>query len=208
MACAPNTVFNADSFEVILPDDADSGQAFTMCVQLTSGDCMEMASRDFTSKSIILVHLHDHVLPHSNYMSCDVSTTSTHAVPGQTITVQDEMVSGTSFTVTVNVPITEYRPHQLHIIVSLIPNDTAPIVADFSTSYQYTVMLSGLMVDTSFIYTVRVVRRSDMTAAVDHFVGSFEIAALRKLPSGQSNIHAMNAQGYFIYRIYLNKRPP
>ena len=58
MACTPNTVFTDDSFQVTLPDDADSGQAFTMCVQLTSGDCMEMASRTFTSKSIILFHLH------------------------------------------------------------------------------------------------------------------------------------------------------
>ncbi len=188
MACTPNTVFIDDSFEFTLSDDADSGQAFTMCVQLTSGDCMEMASRDFTSKV-------NHYNSHSNFMACDVSTTSTHAVPGQTITVQEEMVSGTSFTVTVNLPITEYRPHQLLVGVSLIPNDTAPIVADFPASYQYTVMLSGLMVDTSFIYTVRVVRRGDMTDAVDHFEGSFTIAALRKLPSGQSNIHALD---YFI----------
>ncbi len=180
MACTPNTVFTGDSFEFTLPDDADSGQAFTMCVQLTSGDCMEMALRNFTSKSIILIHLHDHVLPHSNYMTCDVSTTSTHAVPGQTITVQDEMVSGTSFTVTVNLPITEYQPDQLQIIVSLIPNDTAPVVADFPASYQYTVMFSDLMYDTSYNYSVWIMRRSDMTDAVDHFVGFFAIAALRK----------------------------
>ena len=67
MACIPNTVFTGDSFEFTLPDDANSGQAFTMCVQLTSGDCIEMALRNFTSKSIILIHLHVHVLPHSNF---------------------------------------------------------------------------------------------------------------------------------------------
>ncbi len=50
MACIPNTEFTGDSFQVTLPDDADSGQAFTTCVQLTSGDCMEMALRNFTSK--------------------------------------------------------------------------------------------------------------------------------------------------------------
>ncbi len=54
MACTPNTVFTDDSFEVTLPDDADFGELFTMCVQLTFGDCMEMASRDFTGKSAIL----------------------------------------------------------------------------------------------------------------------------------------------------------
>ena len=102
------------------------------------------------------------------------------------------MVSGTSFTVTVNLPITEYQPDQLLVTVSLIPNDTAPVVVDFPASYQYTVMLSDLMVDTSYNYTVWIMRRSDMTDAVDHFVGFFVIAALRKLPSGQSNMHAMN----------------
>ncbi len=64
-------------------------------------------------------------------MTCDVSA---HAVPGRTITVQDEMVSGTSFTVIVNLPITEYQPDQLLVIVSLIPNDTAPVVADFAST--------------------------------------------------------------------------
>ncbi len=125
-------------------------------------------------------------------MTCDVSTTSTHAVPGRNITVQDEMVSGTSFTVTVNLPIIEYRPDQLQIIVFLSPNDTAPVVADFPASYQDTVMFSGLMYDTSYNYSVWIMRRGDMTDAVDHFEGSFTIAALRKLPSGQSNIHAMS----------------
>ncbi len=48
-------------------------------------------------------------------------------------------------------------------------------------------MFSGLMVDTSYIYTVWI-RRSDMTDAVDRFVGFFAIAALRELPSGQSNM--------------------
>ncbi len=57
MACTPNTVFTDDSFEVTLPDDAEFGESFTMCVQLTFGDCMEMASRDFTSKSIILTNI-------------------------------------------------------------------------------------------------------------------------------------------------------
>ncbi len=57
MACTPNTVYTDDSFEVTLPVDAEFGEVFTMCVQLTFGDCMEMASRDFTSKSIILTHI-------------------------------------------------------------------------------------------------------------------------------------------------------
>ncbi len=127
-------------------------------------------------------------------MTCNVSTTSTHAVPGQTITVQDEMVSGTSFAVTVNLPITEYQPDQLQIKISLSPNDTAPVVVDFPASYQYTVMFSGLMAGTSYNYSVWIMRRSDMTDAVDHFEGSFTIAALRKLPSSQSNI--CNEQNY------------
>ncbi len=46
-----------DSFEVTLPDDAGFGENFTMCVQLTFGNCMEMASRDFTSKSVILTQI-------------------------------------------------------------------------------------------------------------------------------------------------------
>ncbi len=179
MACIPNTVFTDDSFQFTLFDDADSGQAFTMCVQLTSGDCIEMALRNFTSKSIILIHLHDHVLPHSNFMTCDVSTTSTHAVPGQTITVQDEMVSGPSFAVTVNLPITEYQPDQLQIKISLTPNVTAPVVVNFPTSYQHTVMFSNLVAG-SYNYSVWIMRRSNMTDGVDHFVGFFAIAASRK----------------------------
>ena len=53
MACTPNTEFTGNSFEVTLPVDADFGEIFTMCVQLTDGDCMEMASRNFISKSVI-----------------------------------------------------------------------------------------------------------------------------------------------------------
>ncbi len=94
-------------------------------------------------------------------------------VPGRNITTQNGgMLSDTSFTVTVNLPITEYPPDQLHIIVSLIPNDTVPVVVDFPASYQYTVMFSDLMAGTSYIYTVRVVRRSDMTSVVEPFEGS------------------------------------
>ncbi len=89
-------------------------------------------------------------------------------------------MSGTSFTVTVNLPITEYQPDQLLVTVSLIPNDTAPVVVDFPASYQYTVMLSGLVAGTSYIYTVRIVRRSDMTDIVE---GSFTIVVLCKLLS-------------------------
>ena len=96
------------------------------------------------------------------------------------------MVSGTSFTVPVNLQITEYQPDQLQIIVSLSPNDTAPVVIYFPASYQYTVMFSGLMAGTSYTYTVRVVRRSDMTDVVEPFVADFLIATLRKLTSGQS----------------------
>ena len=85
-----------------------------------------------------------------------------------------------------NLPLTEYRPDQLLVIVSLTPNDTAPVVANFSASYQYTVMISGLMPGTSYTYTVQVVRRNDITTdVVDAFVADFLIAALRKLTSGQ-----------------------
>ncbi len=142
------------------------------------------------SRSFYFTYMHVHVLPHSNFMTCDVCTTSTHAVPGRNITVQDEMVSGTRFTVTVNLPITEYQPDQLLVIVSLSPNDNPPVVSNFPDSYQYTVRFAILMVDTRYNYSVWILR-SDMTD-VDHFEGSFAIAALRKLPSGQSNIHAMN----------------
>ena len=99
-----------------------------------------MASRDFTSKS------------HSNFMHMHIvflPPPCTHTVPGRNITTQNGgMLSDTSFTVTVNLPITEYRPDQLQIIVFLNPNDTAPVVADFPASYQYTVMFSGLMAGT------------------------------------------------------------
>ncbi len=92
------------------------------------------------------------------------------------------MLSGTSFTVTVNLPITEYQPDQLQIIVSLSPNDAGPVVADFPASYQYTVIFSGLMAGTSYIYTVRIVRRNDMTDVVEPFEGSFTIVILCKFP--------------------------
>ncbi len=105
-----------------------------------------------------------------------------HAVPGQKINAQNgEMLSDTKLTIPVNLPITEYRPDQLLVIVSLSPNDTAPVVVDFPASYQYTVMFS-LMAGTSYNYTVRVVRRSDMTTdVVEPFEGSFTIVVLCKL---------------------------
>ncbi|XP_064407748.1 uncharacterized protein LOC135352501 [Halichondria panicea] len=91
MVCTPNTEFTNDSFEVTLPVDADFGEIFTMCVQLTVGDCMEMASRNFI-------------------------------IPGQNITLQNGgIVLDTSFTAIVNLPLTEYRPDQLQIIISLTP---------------------------------------------------------------------------------------
>ena len=40
------------------------------------------------------------------------------------------------------------------------------------------------MPGTSYTYTVRVVRRNDMTGVVEPFVADFLIAALRKLTSG------------------------
>ncbi len=67
MACTPNIVFTNDSFEVTLPD-ADSKETFTMCVQLTLGDCMEMASRDFICES-------------SFFMSCCIFTGSPTQFP-------------------------------------------------------------------------------------------------------------------------------
>ncbi len=88
------------------------------------------------------------------------------------------MLSDTSFTVTVNLPITEYQPDQLLVIVFLSPNDTAPVVADFPASHQYTVMFSGLMAGTSYIYTVRIVCRNDKTDVVEPFEGSFTIVSL------------------------------
>ncbi len=99
-----------------------------------------------------------------------------------------------------NLPLTEYQPDQLLVTTSLTPNDTAPVVADFPASYQYTVMFSGLMPGTSYTYTVRVVRRNDMTDVVDAFVTDFLIAALRKLTSGQSWEEFLNysSQGYIL----------
>ncbi len=106
----------------------------------------------------------------------------THAVAGRTTTTQNGgIVLDTSFTAIMNLPLTEYRPDQLQIIVSLTPNNTAPVVADFPASYQYTVMFSGLMPGTSYTYTVRVVRHSDITDIVDAFVGSFTIVVFCKL---------------------------
>ncbi len=83
------------------------------------------------------------------------------------------MLSETRFTAIVNLPITEYQPDQLLIIVSLSPNETAPVVADFPASYQYTVMFSGLKAGTSYI-TVRILFDSDMTDVVE---GSFTIVS-------------------------------
>ncbi len=96
------------------------------------------------------------------------------------------MVSDTSLNFTTNLPITEYQRDQLQIIVSVTPNDTAPVEANFPANYQYAVMFSSLMPGTSYTYTVRVVRRNDMTDVVEPFVADFLIAALRKLTSGQS----------------------
>ncbi len=167
MACTPNTVFTNDSFEVTLPNDAEFGETFAMCMQLIFGDCVGMASRDFTSKSVILTHI----------LTCCVSI----PVPDQNIASQNgRIVSDTSFTATMNLPLTEYQPDQLLVIVSISPNDTAPVVADFPASYQYTVMFSGLMTGTSYVYTVWVVCRSDMTDVVEPFVEDFIIAARRK----------------------------
>ncbi len=117
------------------------------------------------------------------------------------------MLSNPSFTVTVNLPITEYLPDQPQIIVSLGTNDTAPVVADFSDIYQYTVKLSDLMVDTSYIYTVRVVRRSDMTDAVEPFEGSFTIVVLCKLLCVYIVVIANKdraTEEYFISSLQLN----
>ncbi len=120
-----------------------------------------------------------------DFMACCIFTLPPHAVPGQNTTSQNGgIVSDTSFTAITNLPLTEYRPGQLQIITSLSPNDTAPVVANFPASYQYTVMFSGLMPGTSYTYTVRVVRLSDMTDVVEPFVADFLIAALRKLTSG------------------------
>ncbi len=98
-----------------------------------------------------------------------------------------------------NLPITEYRADQLQIIIFLTPNDTAPVVTDFPANYQYTVMFSGLMAGTSYVYTVRVVRRSDMTDVVEPFVADFLIAAQRKLMSGPilSRIPKISSQSYY-----------
>ena len=57
MTCTSNTVFTDDSFKIALPNDAEFGEEFTMCVQLTFGDCMEMTSRNFTSKFVVLIHI-------------------------------------------------------------------------------------------------------------------------------------------------------
>ncbi len=54
MACTPDTMFTGDSFEVTLPNNAVTGEVFRVCVQLTSGDCSEMASINSTGKSIKL----------------------------------------------------------------------------------------------------------------------------------------------------------
>ncbi len=48
VSCTPDTMFTGDSFEVTLPNNAVTGEVFRVCVQLTSGDCTEMASIDFT----------------------------------------------------------------------------------------------------------------------------------------------------------------
>ncbi len=52
MSCTPDTMFTGDSFDVTLPNNAVTGEVFRMCVQLTSGDCTEMASISLTGKSI------------------------------------------------------------------------------------------------------------------------------------------------------------
>ncbi len=100
-----------------------------------------------------------------------------YIVPGRYIITEDDEDTG----FTINLPITEYRPDQLKINIFVTPNDTAPVLADFPANYQYTVMFLGLMPGTSYTYTVRVVRRSDMANVVDAFVRFFTIATPRKL---------------------------
>ena len=173
MACIPNTVFTNGSFEVTLPVNTDSGEAFTMCVQLTFEECIKISSKDFTSKSI-----HAHVV----FLLVYHLDPPMYIVPDRNITSPNGgMMSGTSFTVTLDLPITEFQPDQLQIIISLSPNDTAPVVANFPANYQYTVMFSSLMPGTSYTYTVRVVRRSDMMNVVEPFERSFTVVVLCKL---------------------------
>ncbi len=91
------------------------------------------------------------------------------------------MVTDTDFMVVVNLPVTEYRPDQLQVNVSLAPNHVASSVVDFPANYQLTVMFSNLMPDTDYTYTIRVVRRNDGTDVVPLLVAVFAIAAPRKL---------------------------
>ncbi len=89
-----------------------------------------------------------------------------------------------------NLPITEYGPDQLLVIVSLIPNDTAPVVADFSASYQCDVL--GSHGGTSYIYTVRVMRRTDVE---EPFEGSFTIVVLCKFLCVQNSYFVIASKG-------------
>ncbi len=91
------------------------------------------------------------------------------------------MVTDTDFMVVVNLPVTEYRPDQLQVNVSLAPDHVASSTVNFPANYQLTVMFSDLMPGTDYMYTVRVVRRSDGTEVVPLLMAAFSIAAPRKL---------------------------
>ncbi len=91
------------------------------------------------------------------------------------------MVTDTNFMVVVDLPVTEYRPDQLQVNVSLAPDHVTPFTVDFPAHYQLTVMFSDLMPDTDYTYTIRVVRRSDGTEVVPLLMEAFSIAAPRKL---------------------------
>ncbi len=90
------------------------------------------------------------------------------------------MVTDTIFMVVVDLPVTEYRPDQLQVNISLAPDHVAPSTVDFPANYQLTVMFSNLMPDTDYTYTIRVVRRSDGTDVVSLLMAAFSIAAPRK----------------------------
>ena len=95
-------------------------------------------------------------------------------VPGRDIIMLDErLTSPTSYTITLGLPLTNGPTFGLIIISTLTPNDTAPVTADFSPSYEYTLTFTDLTPNADYNYTVRIVIRDRPEIEIATFTGSF-----------------------------------
>ena len=96
-----------------------------------------------------------------------------YTVPGKNISERNLTLSGLDAIVTLDLPITEFVPINLSIISTVSPSDTAPVTADFPSSYQYTLTFTDLNPGVDYSYTVQVVFHNIVVAT---FSGSFSTA--------------------------------